>query len=572
MDPETARTSLPRYWRGVRRNHVGVQKGFELCAFDTETFFGRVFALGFSDGRGRFSISYGLGKDHVSFLLACLFSVPGRGKRSVVCGAHFLVFDLGVLFYETLNPKGSTAPRAPRRSHFSHLKTRTEIEIFWGKPCFAKFRRSGHTIHLLDTFAFFTMGLGRALAMIGGSAEKLSKPSELGKRLIPLPELRPYLKADCLGVLELLKEIQRLHEKYETRLCVSLPQLSSRIFRHFYLRRDFALTPKPAIIAGLLSYHGGKNSFVGSVGWHSDCWDLDINSAYPEAMAQLPDFEHGKWRSGRGIAFFRRNPHGLYRVSGNLRTCPYGVIQTHDFKKAEGKISGIWTTGYEVAEALRSGELRIHGISGFGFHSRGKMGLGKGSRQGSSFARFVADFYRLKREAKSKTEAYFYKLILNSLYGKFIQRTEDEDGNMVAGSMFDPTIASLITGYVRAKIHRLEHKYQAIHTATDGFITKVRPLPEDLGDEIGKLKSELFGPVLILRNKLYLHFDKAGKLGKSGLHGFEGDPEELQRVWKSSRRIYHVTRLVKWAESWHLGVPPGTELRVKKMLNIGGAK
>lgn len=546
-----------------------------------------MFALGFCDPDGVVSISYGLFKDHIQFLLDNLFAVSGQGSSSVVCGAHYLVFDLGVLFWPVINPKGATADKAPRRAHFSYLSRQyrternpisrglagaecIEIEIFFGKPCFAKFRRQKRTVHIIDTFAFFTMGLGRALEMIGAETKKLEKPKGLGKRIIPLPEIRPYLNNDCRGVLALLEYIKELHQKYETRLCVSLPQLSSRIFRHFYLAKDFPIPSRPLLVGSLLSYHGGKNSFNGGVGWHQDCYDLDINSAYPEAMAQLPNFENGKWRIGSGRKFLARHPHGIYRVSGTLSRCPWGVLFDHGFKKLPaGKFKNIWTTGYEINEALRARELVISKIDGYGFAEgfRNKR-VARGAAGGSAFKRFVAEFYAKKEAATNKAEKYFYKLILNSLYGKFIQRTPDEEGNMVAGSMFDPAVASLITGYVRAKIHSLEHRYKAIHTATDGFITKEKPCARDLGPGIGKLKAETFGPVLILRNKLYLHFDKKGQLKKAGLHGFEGDATELEKMWKSSKRIYSVTRLVKWAESWHIGLPPGTERTIQKQLNV----
>lgn len=558
MDEKRAETVFPSYWRGVRRYRVKRPEKMSLCAFDTETFFGKVFALGFY-GNGAFKISYGLNGKHLDFLLDSLFSFGARNS-TVVCGAHYLVFDLGVLFWETLNPLDSRTSRAPRRSFFSLLKCKTEIEIIWSKPCFAKFRRDGKTIHLIDTFAFFTMSLSRGLTLIGASVSKKEKPKDLGKRLIPKKELTPYLQADVAGCYELLNEIKNLHSRYDLRLCVSLPQMSGRIFRHFYLKSDFEVPPSSLINGALLSYHGGKNSFVAKPGWHKDCYDLDINSAYPEAMAQLPNFEKGKWVYGEGMDFFRRHPHGIYMASGKAKTCPYGVIFDHGFKKITGEFSGVWATGYEISESLRTNEVVYDSLRGYGYRENAKTP--------GAFGSFVRDFYRRKQSAKTKTEGHFYKLILNSLYGKFIQRTEDDDGNFVAGSMFDPTIASLITGYVRAKIHSLEHRYNAIHTATDGFITKTKPNPRDIGAEIGQLKAETFGPCLILRNKLYLHFDNNGQLKKSGLHGFEGDPTTLEKLWKSSKRIYKISRLVKWAESWHIGLPPGTELIRNKILTI----
>lgn len=558
MDPKRAKTKFPPFWKGVSRNHASVESKFKLVCFDTETFFGKVFALGIYDADG-FKQSYGLNADHIGFLLDHLFNLPSHGYTTV-CGAHYLVFDLGVLFWETLNPATSKAPRAPRRSFFSLLRCKTEIEIIWSKPCFAKFKRSGKTVHIIDSFAFFTMSLAKALLMVGGLVQKQEKPRDLGKRLIPKKELEPYLQADIKGGYELLKEIERLHNKYQVRLCVSLPQLSGRVFRHIYVKKDFPKPGKPLIHGALLAYHGGKNSFIGRPGWYKDCYDLDINSAYPEAMRQLPNFERGQWSIGRDLSFVKQNPHGIYRINGTCRVCPYGVIYTHEFKRVAGRFTNLWVTGYEILEGVRSGEVSIDRVYGWGFRATGDSE--------NPFRKFVDDFYRQKQNAKSKTEGHFYKLILNSLYGKFIQRTEDEDGNFTAGSMFDPTIGSLITGFVRARLHSLEHKYSAIHTATDGFITRERPNPADLGTGLGALKQENFGPCLILRNKLYLHFDGNGNLRKSGLHGFEGNALDLEKLWKSSKRIYSISRLVKWSESWHIGLPPGTELIRKKVLNI----
>jgi hypothetical protein len=566
VNPKIAATTLPPHWRGVRRSKSGAQKGLELFFFDTETVYGKVFAISCADesqhARGEFEISHGLGKDHLSFLLDRILSLPGNGRRSPVVAAHNLRFDLAGLFFDVLNPLHLERDRAPKSSFFSLLSHRCEVEIFWTRPCFGRIRHEGRTFHLIDTLAFFTMGLGAALEMLGAEYQKLPKPHLLGERVIPLKELLPYSKNDTLGGMVLLKEIRSLHEKYECRLCVSLPQLASRIFRHDYLAGDFAIPTKPLLRGALLSYHGGKNSFPARPGYFKGVYDLDINSAYSEAMAFLPDFERGRWRLGSGRSFFKRHPHGVFRISGRLRECPWGCLQTHSFKKAVGVVRGLWATGYEISEGLRSRELELEKIQGYGFEE----GIRPKKYRGTALSRYVADFFKKKAEAKNPGERYFYKLLQNALYGKFIQRTEDDDGSFIAGSMFDPAVASLITGFVRAKIHRLEHRYNALHTATDGFITRRRPFKKDIGDGIGQLKASEKGDVLILRNKLYLFFSqKTGKLIKAGLHGFQTNIGEsqieaaarLKKLYESGKRVYHVDRLVKWSEAWHGQFPPG---------------
>jgi hypothetical protein len=337
--------------------------------------------------------------------------------------------------------------------------------------------------------------------------------------------------------------------------------MAGKIFRRHFMKADFKRPSRRLLAAALLSYHGGKNSFPARAGWHKAAWDLDINAAYAEAMHQLPNFSEGRWIHGEGIEFFRAHRHGLYRIDGFVRRCRWGSLFNHDFTRVSGRCHGLWVTGYELAEALRLGEVSISRIEGWAWKANKKL-------TPSPFKKYVEHWYEIKRTAQDKGLREFAKHQLTDLYGKFIARTEDDDGNMTAGSMFDPSIASLITGFVRARIHGLEHKYNALHTATDGFITQSRPDPADVGTGLGQLKQETYGPVLILRNKLYLHYDEAGKLAKTGLHGFELGPEKLLKLWKSAKRTYKVERLVRWSEAWHIGIPPGTPQFKRKELHL----
>lgn len=590
MDLSIIKTEIPRWWRGVRKNHVAVQGNFKPIFFDTETCVGKVFATGIFDG-DKFAYLHGLDHDHFRFLLRELLRLAGQHNGTVVAAAHALLFDLGHLVFPFVRgPWAGQTFKAPTHLHFSLLEPRCTLELFVDRPCFGRITVPGQkiTIHLIDTLAFYSCSLDKALRAIGSPIRKLPKPKQLGYRVIPWPELKPYLAGDVVGGFSLLQHVLALHRKWDVRLCVSSPSLAGRIFRHHFLKKDFVRPSGLLMASAMLSYHGGKNSFPAETGWYPGCWDLDLRSAFAGAMAQLPDFEHGRWRRGKGLEFVRAHPHGIYRVRGWVKPCKWGILFDHGFKRTFGAVPGIWVTGYELLEAVDSGHLvQIREIAGWGFHSK--------SKKAPALKRYVEHFFRLKEAATDPAERDFAKHMLTDLYGKFIARHENDDGEKVAGAMFDPTIASLITGYVRAQVHRLEHKYDALHTATDGLITQRRPDPKDLGAGLGQLKIEAEGTALILRNKLYMIFGPpeggrprksaphVGRLLRAGYHGFDrARPGEtarqmgarLLKLYQSAQRIgagpvrYTPERLVRWAEAWHIGIPPGTPWRRQKSLHL----
>lgn len=552
-----SKIEIPKWWKGVTQNHRGLEKNIRLHGYDTETFMGRIFLSGFYSEKGGYQYLYGLKKNHIGFFFDyCENLFHSQRKKDVhIAAAHNLKFDLGVLLWKLLNPMGHALP-SPKVSRFCYIPKRAEVFISWRKPCFmrVKFRGGRAIVHFVDTLAFIKAPLRRILSLIGGSDQKKESPDHLGERLIPKAEILPYHRADCVGELRVLEFLYERHKQFDIRFCVSLPQMASRIFRHKFLKSSFVRPNLFLILAALKSYHGGKNSWTGKQGWYK-AWDLDIRSAFPHAMLQMPDFTRGNWIKSK--KFSKRA--GFYLIQGTVSKCPWGVIFSHSFKALSGGISSIWVTSYELEEALRSREIKnLKILDGWIFKEA------PGS-SGSPFCGFVDHFYRAKEQAKTKIEREFNKLMLNSLYGKFIQRTEEEqNGKFKVGGLFDPCVGSLITGFVRARIHQFEHKYKALHTATDGLITTHRPDSRDIGEELGKLKIETFGDCLILRNKLYLHYNREGNLVKRGLHGYQGSPEELIQMWREKNRYYTVRRLVNWAEGWRLALPPGGPL-IRKM-------
>jgi hypothetical protein len=158
---------------------------------------------------------------------------------------------------------------------------------------------------------------------------------------------------------------------------------------------------------------------------------------------------------------------------------------------------------------------------------------------GGPLSDYVDKFFAIK-STSTGPERETAKLLLNSLYGKFFQKQpigsvgnydldseawvlsngNDVEYDYEAGGLYNPPVASLITGYVRAKIHRLEHKYESVMTSTDGLFGFNPPDGNDVGRALGQLTVQR-GRLRIWRERLYI-FDSDDGNQKFALHGFHG--------------------------------------------------
>jgi hypothetical protein len=88
---------------------------------------------------------------------------------------------------------------------------------------------------------------------------------------------------------------------------------------------------------------------------------------------------------------------------------------------------------------------------------------------------------------------------------------------------------------VRAKIHRLEHRYDAIMTSTDGLFATMPPDLSMIGTDLGMLDVTR-GNLKIWRERLYVFDGEDGKR-KYALHGFRGNVDDLLRIPLSRGRF-----------------------------------
>lgn len=399
-------------------------------------------------------------------------------------------------------------------------------------------------VRVMDGAAFYTTSLDAAAAMLG-----IGRKIEMQSKRFTVADLDnelflQYARQDAYLTRRIGEQIAELHETFDVPTCITAPHFAARVFRRHFLRSEIPLPDPDLEQAGLSSYHGGKNGYYLNGPKHlSNVYAYDITSAYPEAMRALPNPETAAFHWTEG---YEPGVAALWRISGRYRSCKYRGLMHHGNGFHEtGDITDAWTTSYELDAAVERGEIELTDC--VGYVMRGESGTGP-------LVEYVDRFFTMKREAVGAMRIAA-KLFLNSLYGKFFQKvplgivgyydaeTLDQNGvvqfidsdptqpfDYQAGGLYHPPIASLITGFVRAKIHRLEHKYGALMTSTDGFFARRKPDPADIGGNLGALTVEK-GDLSIWRERLYdfRPADPASK-AKFALHGFRGSIDELRRI------------------------------------------
>jgi hypothetical protein len=216
------------------------------------------------------------------------------------------------------------------------------------------------------------------------------------------------------------------------------------------------------------SFYGGRFELI-QRGYIGECYLYDINSAYPYALTHLPDIMDGKWIQSRKI-----NPNaalGFFYIRAQI---DYTVrIAPFPFRTKNDRIiypSGEFKTFVTLEELKAVGndpKVRYTIIDSYQFLPNKDCQY--------PFKRFVTEQYgkrlHLKQEKNPLERAV--KIILNSMYGKTAQRVNNQMGNL-----FNPIIASYITGFARAQLYRFvkDHGLDAytVAFATDSIACRKR--------------------------------------------------------------------------------------------------
>jgi hypothetical protein len=265
-------------------------------------------------------------------------------------------------------------------------------------------------------------------------------------------------------------------------------------------------------------------------------------------------------------------------------------------------VSQIPVSSYELREALETEELDLTNIKGYVWIPH--------SEAINPFRNYVEHFYQEKENCEKGSPLHIQaKLLLNSLYGKCYQtlihpKSENREDYRVypeqheiskieklykAGGMYLPHVGSWITAQTRAILHRDLHLFQGMDCATDSFKTS-QDLP--VSQNIGLLKKECEGFLLLLRPKLYVIFSKdrqkeilqygdfieflkaerrslrSEDFVKYALHGFQRNVDTLLQMIAERRHEYFARHMTTIRETLKQHKQPRVMIHQKRGLNV----
>ncbi len=245
------------------------------------------------------------------------------------------------------------------------------------------------------------------------------------------------------------------------------------------------------------SFYGGRFELI-QRGYIGECYLYDINSAYPYALTFLPDITNGKWFASKKI-----NPKsslGFFHIRAQI---DYSVkIAPFPFRTKNNRI--IYPVGefetFVTLEELKAvtgdPKIRYKIIDSYQFIANPDCTY--------PFREFLSEQYdkRMKLKEEKNPLERAIKIVLNSMYGKTAQRVNNQMGNL-----YNPIIASFITGFARAQLYKFvkDHKLEndVVAFATDSIACRKKILGLD-SKKLGEMKlDKSANDVYFLSNGFY---------------------------------------------------------------------
>ncbi len=209
-----------------------------------------------------------------------------------------------------------------------------------------------------------------------------------------------YAVRDVEIVQRYMEAQQELYSAIGAEMKTTTPATALDFWRRRFLKESIAAVSKPVRRFFKQGYYGGRVEIF-TMKAKGPITYVDINSLYPSVMqCNYPDIDNLK-RDGR---------FGMAEATVDIpqsHVPPLPVRARGKLLFPVGRVRGVWCT-CELEYAVTCGVhvLHVHNLIG----SRGTV---------RPFADYVTKCYASRLESKSPLERTMWKLLMNSLYGKF---------------------------------------------------------------------------------------------------------------------------------------------------------
>lgn len=347
------------------------------------------------------------------------------------------------------------------KSFFSVMKM-TNSEGKWARDPTSRHFRVSDTIKLFQSAFVKVMDDWEALTPELRELVKVGKDKRAYVEHLDY-EVIEYNRLECVALAEVMEKVREAAHELEIRPArwESPGQLAASLMANHDTprRKDYEDSwPRQVLDAGRSAYYGGRfePSRFGRV--RERVTELDLASAYPDALTRLPCIRHAKWVHSPAGPW--QTPDGDTPRLLRVRTGPAAGVEGNvfywglPFRDKDGAVwfphtvEG-WYWDFEVAQALHQDVTVLES-----WEWRADCECVQ------PFAWIPGLFEARKRMGKS-AKGKVLKLAMNSLYGKFAQTV----GSPVYANH---VVASFITAQCRARVMAAIHAHGCRLAGSEG--------------------------------------------------------------------------------------------------------
>lgn len=448
-----------------------------------------------------------------------------------------IVRTLPYRYLEWLNERG-TVKYGPYRLHWRR-----------GKSFTLSCSRDGTTqsVTIYDVFSFFATSFVKALRAILGNDERYRERVtfvEKGKarrKQFTLGELDneifPYWQEEIGLLAVLVSQFRDLlyAADFPITQWYGPGAIASLVLNRMAVRNHMAVPPTEVIEAAQFAYAGGRFEHFRVGRSPGPIWSIDINSAYPHALSQLPSLANGTWiyrPLGKSFSEIPRKEihsfaiyhvelsHPQWRQPWYPNTPPGPLF----FRTPKGEMRYPWhVKGWYWGPEIEN--LCHPRIAPYAY----AIGVWEFIEASENLPfQFITGMYSQRQEWKrtGKAEQLALKLAMNSIYGKLAQRIGwEQKGD--APTFHQLEWAGWVTSYVRAELFRTLWQLgnDIISVETDGIYTSRDPatIGIEASSDLGGWTVTRYEEILYLQSGTYFARD-----GDEWISKYRGlDPSSL---------------------------------------------